>query len=315
MKIVITDCNTITTGDLSLDLFKELGDVKYYGVTPQIELAGILSDADAVICNKAQITREIIEKSKNLKYIGLFATGYNNIDIDCAREKGVTVCNAGSYSTGAVTQHTFSLMLELLGSTAKYIDFTQNGGWKTCPTFSGFSFPQYEIQGKTLGIIGYGAIGQSVAKVAAAFGMKVLAFTRTPKNDPAVTFTDLDSLLKDSDIISVHCPLTTQTDRMFNKDTFSKCKDGAYFINTSRGGVVGEEDLRDALISGKLAGAAIDVLTEEPMAKNSVLSDVPNLIITPHIAWAPFETRKRLLNIVFDNLQCFIKGEPKNVVS
>ena len=315
MKIVITDAQTVCDDKISLDSIKELGDTVVYPLCSAEELPERISDADIVICNKSQMTAEVLKGAPNLKYIGLFATGYNNIDISCAREHNITVCNAGSYSTSAVAQQVFAYILNHYNAVNRYNDFVQNGGWQQSPTFSVLCFPTDELKDKTIGIIGYGSIGKRVAEIALAFEMNVLVYTRTPKSDNRVRFTSLDELLKNSDIITPHCPLNEQSKEMFNKETFSKMKDRAFFINTARGGIINEQDLAEALKSGKLSGAAIDVLSEEPMSKDCVLKGVPNLIITPHTAWAPLETRKRLLGIVEDNIKAFLNGTPKNKVS
>lgn len=316
MKILIADCSTLTqNNDLSLTVFQEYGDVVYNPNISRDELLNTVHIYDMILCNKTIIDKPIFEKAKNLKYIGLFATGYNNIDIDTARELNITVCNAGSYSTSAVAQQVFAYILNHYNAINKYNSFVQSGGWQSTPTFSVLCFPTDELKNKTIGIIGYGSIGQRVAEIALAFEMKVLVYTRTPKNDSRVTFTSLDDLLAQSDIITPHCPLNEQSREMFNKYTFAKCKDGAFFINTARGGIVNELDLADALKTGKLSGAAIDVLQEEPMSHNCVLKGIPNLIITPHTAWAPLATRQRLLNIVQDNINAFLSGNPKNKIN
>lgn len=315
MKIVLTDCKTITKDDLDLSVFDKIGQTVYYDLTPPEKLAERVADADAIICNKTVISAEIMEKAKNLKYIGLFATGYNNIDVEEAAKRGITVCNAGSYSTQAVAQHTFAFILNHYNKVAKYGKFVDDGGWKNSKTFSPFVFPMHELAGKIIGIVGYGSIGREVAKIANAFSMKVLAFARTPKTDDTVTFTDLDTLVSTSDIVTVHCPLNSDSQYLFNKEMFGKFKEGAFFINTARGGVMVESALTEALKSGKLSGAAIDVLETEPMSKESELVNLQNLTVTPHVAWAPIETRERLLGIVTDNLESFIKGTPKNKVN
>lgn len=315
MKIVILDAQTITKGDVSLSTLSDFGEVVTYNLTKYEEIPERIKDADAVICNKTLLDENSLKDAKNLKYIGLFATGYNNIDIDYCSQHGITVCNAGSYSTNAVAQHTFALILEHFSNVGKYNNFCHDGGWQTAETFSPFVFPLNEISDKTIGIVGFGAIGQAVAKIALAFNMKVLAYNRSEKVFAGVTFVSLDTLLKNSDIVTVHCPLNAQSNEMFNKATFDKMKDGAFFVNTARGGVMNELDLIDALTSGKLGGAGVDVLSTEPMSKDSKLPNTKNLLITPHIAWAPIETRERLIDIVYDNIDCFVKGTPKNVVN
>lgn len=316
MKIFIADCATLTqNNDLDITVFEKYGDVVYNKNISRNELLNTVHEYDMILCNKTIIDRVVIESAKKLKFIGLLATGYNNIDITAAKESGIIVCNAGSYSTSAVAQQVFAYILNHYNAVNRYNDFVQNGGWQQSPTFSVLCFPTDELKDKTIGIIGYGSIGKRVAEIALAFQMNVLVYTRTPKSDNRVRFTSLDELLKNSDIITPHCPLNEQSKEMFNKETFSKMKDRAFFINTARGGIINEQDLAEALKSGKLSGAAIDVLSEEPMSKDCVLKGVPNLIITPHTAWAPLETRKRLLGIVEDNIKAFLNGTPKNKVS
>lgn len=316
MKILIADCATLAqNNDLPLTVFEKYGDVVYNPNISRDELLDTVHEYDMILCNKTIIDKPLFEKATKLKYIGLFATGYNNIDIDCAKERNITVCNAGSYSTSAVAQQVFAYILNHYNAINQYNNFVQNGGWQQSATFSVLCFPTDELKDKTIGIIGYGSIGRRVAEIALAFEMKVLVYTRTLKNDDRVQFVSLDELLEKSDIITPHCPLNAQSREMFNKATFAKMKDGAFFINTARGGVVNERDLADALNDGKLSGAAIDVLTEEPMQKDCVLKNIPNLIITPHTAWAPLETRRRLLGIAEDNIIAFLNGDPKNKVS
>lgn len=315
MKIVITDAQTITKGDISLDFLKKYGEVVIYPLTSKEEIAERLKDADAVICNKTPLNRETLAGAEKLKYIGLFATGYNNIDIDYCDEKGITVCNAGSYSTNAVAQHTFALILEHFTQVGKYNDFVQQGGWKNSPTFSPFVFDINELWGKTIGIVGYGSIGKAVGRIAHAFGMNVLAHSRNFKEVENGKFCSLDQLLQNSDIVTVHCPLNKDSEKMFTKETFNKMKKGAFFVNTSRGGVLCEEDLKEALESGRLSGAGIDVLETEPMKHDCCLLGVKNCVITPHIAWAHYETRIRLMEIVEHNLKSFINGTPTNKVN
>ena len=316
MKILIADCSTIVqNNDLNITVFEKYGDVVYNPNISRDQLLDTIHEYDMILCNKTIIDRTVIEKADKLKFIGLLATGYNNIDIIAARERDITVCNAGSYSTSAVAQQVFAYILNHYNAINRYNDFVQQGGWQNSSTFAVLCFPTDELKDKTIGIIGYGSIGRRVAEIALSFEMNVLVYTRTPKDDNRVKFVSLEELLKQSDIITPHCPLNEQSHEMFNKDTFAKCKDGAFFINTARGGIVNEQDLADALNSGKLSGAAIDVLNEEPMSKDCVLKGVKNLNITPHTAWAPLATRQRLLDIVEDNVKSFLDGNPKNQVS
>ncbi len=315
MKILITDSATVkSNNDLSLNILKNFGDVFEFEAITKAELLEQIIDTDILLCNKTLITKDIMDKSPTLKYIGLFATGYNNIDIDYAKEKGIVVCNAGSYSTNAVAQQVIGYILNHYCRLSEYDRFVKDGGWKRSPVFSPLVFSTDEVYGKTLGIIGYGNIAKAVEKAANALGMNVIVYTRTMReNDPK--FVDFDTLLNESDIISVHCPLNEQSREMFNKDTFKKFKDGAYFINTARGGVVNEQALFNALESDKLSGAAIDVLTFEPMKEDCVLFGAKNITITPHTAWAPLTTRKRLLDIVCDNIKAFLDGNSQNNVA
>lgn len=315
MKILITDAATLkANNDISLEIFQQFGDTIIHENINRTDLLKEAVDADIILCNKTIIDREIMEKADNLKYIGLFATGYNNIDIVTAKERGITVCNAGSYSTNAVAQQVIGYILMHYTKIPLYNDFVHGGGWKNAEVFSPLMFTGDEVFGKTLGIVGFGSIGKAVKKAAEGLGMNVLVHTRTIRDDGETKFVSLDELLTKSDIITLHCPLNEQSADMMNSESFAKMKDGAFFINTSRGGTVDEQALFDALESGKLSGAAVDVLKQEPMNKDCVLAKAKNLIITPHTAWAPLTTRRRLLQIVSDNISAFLKGEPQNKV-
>ena len=314
MKIVITDRATLGEG-INLDLIGAFGELVIYPHTNHTELIERIAEADVLICNKTVVDKQALDAAKNLRCILLFATGYNNIDISYAASRGIAVCNAGQYSTYAVAQHTFALMLRQASRVAEYSDFVLGGGWIRSPLFSAFEYPTHELYGKTLGIVGFGSIGRAVCDIALAFGMKVIVYTRTPKDDPRVKFVSFDTLLSESDYISVHCPLTDKTSKMFNSEAFGKCKEGAFFVNTSRGGVVDEIALASALNSGKLSGAALDVLATEPMSAECPLIGAKNITLTPHTAWIPVETRQRLIGIVADNLKAFLDGKPKNKVN
>ena len=315
MKLLLTDCATLrSNGDLPLDSLKRFGDIFEYENITRTKLLKEAADADIILCNKTVIDKEVFDAAEKLKYIGLFATGYNNIDIEYAKQKGVTVCNAGSYSTDAVTQQVIGYILMHYTAIPEYNEFVKNGGWKKSAVFSPLVFFSDEVAGKTLGIVGYGSIGKSVEKAAKGLGMNVIVYTRTVRENGETRFTDLDTLLKESDIVTLHCPLNAQSADMMNAEAFARMKDGAFFINTSRGGTVDENALYDALSSGKLSGAAVDVLKKEPMSKDCPLDKAPNLIITPHTAWAPLTTRKRLLGIVESNIEAFLKGVPQNKI-
>ncbi len=314
MKIVITDAQTVCDENISLDKIKELGDTTIYPLCPEENLAECIRDADIVVCNKSQMTAEVLSGAKNLKYIGLFATGYNNIDLDYTNKNGITVCNVPGYSTEAVAQHTFAFILALLNRVGEYNKTVLEGDWIKSQTFSYFPIPLLELAGKTIGIVGFGSIGRQVARIAKAFNMRVLVLNRSKISDPSVTQVDFDTLLRESDIVTLHCPLNADSADMMNGAAFRKMKKGAYFINTARGPLVDEYALKTALECGHLAGAGLDVLRNEPMSEDCPLFGAENCLITPHIAWAGVETRERLMDVVCENIKAFLRGEPQNVV-
>lgn len=313
MKVVILDAKTLTNDDIDFSVFDEFGEVTIYDYTKYNQIAERIKDAEIILCNKSIMNRMTLKDAKNVKYIGLFATGYNNVDIEYTNERNITVCNAGSYSTNAVAQHVFALILEHYNKVGEYNKFVKDGGWIHSEKFSPFK-PMKEMDGRTLGIVGYGSIGKKVAKIARAFDMKVLAYNRSPKKDESVRFVEMDELLEKSDIVSIHCPLNSDSEKMCNKEFFEKMKDGALFINTSRGGVVDEQALIDAVKSKKISGAGLDVVAVEPMEKHEEILDIDNIIITPHSAWAPVETRTRLVEIVKNNIKKWVAGAPVNVI-
>lgn len=315
MKIVILDWKTMTmNNDISPDCFKSLGEVSCYDYTPNELAAERIADAEAVLCNKVLITDEVMKKCPNLKYIGLFATGYNNIDIDFAAENGIVVCNAGEYSTMAVAQQVFAYILHHYNKISRYDDAVKNGEWIGSESFSYFLYATDELLGKTLSVVGYGSIGRAVAKIGSAFGMNVLVNTRTAPQSCPYTVTGLQAAVKQADVLTFHCPLTEATKGLVSKELVSQMKESAILINTSRGAVVNETDLADALKNHKISAAYLDVLENEPMRADTPLKALENCIITPHIAWAAYETRKRLLEIVYDNLDGFLKGSIRNSV-
>ena len=314
MKIVLTDAKTVTNGDLDLSVFSKYGELCIYETTTYAQTAKRLQDADAVLLNKTVLDANILSACPKLRYIGLFATGYNVIDTEYTRAHGITVCNAGSYSTDAVAQTVFAMILEHASRVASYDAFVKEGGWIASPTFSPFVYPTEELCGKTLGIIGCGYIGKRVAAIGAAFGMLPQFYSRSAHPECPFPQLDFETVLATSDYLTVHCPLTPQTDGMFDRAAFSKMKPGAYFINTARGGVLREQALFDALESGHLSGAAADVLSKEPMEPDCVLLHAKNITFTPHVAWAPLQTRKRLLGIAEQNLAAFLQGKPMHVV-
>lgn len=316
MKILLTDYSTLqSNNDLNMDILDRFGYVEKHGNITREELLKAVPDADIILCNKTVIDREVFNCAEKLKYIGLFSTGFNTIDISEAKKRKIPVCNAGGYSTNAVVQQVMGYILIHYTNIPKYNEFVHNGGWKSAEVFSPLVYPSDEVCGKTLGIIGYGNIGKAVRRAAEGLGMKILVNTRTPNAEKDTVYTDLDTLLMNSDVVTVHCPLTEQSRDMMNRDAFMKMKKGAFFINTARGGIVDENALFYALESGWLAGAAVDVIKEEPMKADCPLATAKNLIITPHTAWAPLATRERLLKIVAENLSAFLHGNTQNNVA
>ena len=322
MKIVVLDGYALNPGDLSWKGMEDFGDLTVYdrsSYDPKDEdiILERAKDADIILTNKTPLTKNVINNMPNLKYIGVLATGYDVVDIDAAKERGVVVTNIPSYGTTAVAQMTFALILELTNHVGEHNRAVHDGQWERSQDWSFTKHPLMELAGNTIGIIGYGRIGQNVGEIAQAFGMKVLANAKTPREElenEMVKFADLDSLLRDSDIISLHCPLTEDTEEMINKDSISLMKDSALLINTSRGGLINENDLAMALNEGKIAGAALDVVSVEPILSDNPLLKAKNTIITPHISWAPRESRLRLMNIAVENVKSFIDGNPKNLV-
>ena len=315
MKITVLDRCTVTSGDISFAPLEALGEVRFFDVLPPHEVALAIGESEAVIVNKARITDEIMEACPNLRFIGLFATGYNNIDIEAARRRGICVCNVPGYSTDSVTQHTFALILHFAARADDYAASVARGDWANASTFSYLSFPTFELRGKTLGVFGFGTIGRSVAAVALAFGMRVIAYVRRPVQFEGVEFVGLDELLARSDYLTLHCPLTDETRHLICRETIAKMKTGAFLINTARGGVIDEEALCEALNTGKLGGAGIDVLDTEPMRKDHPYLGAKNCYITPHVAWACAEARERLVRLVAENLKGFRDGNVINCVN
>ena len=315
MKIVIPDWSTMSAVNLGFSVFEEFGEVICCGTTKPEEAAEKIGDAEIVLVNKTPITAEVMDKCPNLRYIGLFATGYNNIDIPAATAHGITVCNAGTYSTDGVIQHTFSLLLSLAGNLPRYIQAVQEGEWERSATFSYFPYPVHEITGKTIAVIGYGSIGRGVAKVADAFGMHVIVHTRTVPQDCPYPIVSKEEAFRQADVLTVHCPLTEQTANLLCRENLALMKPTAYVINTARGGIADEQAVADALNEGRIAGYGTDVLVKEPMDPATPLKTAKNCIITPHIAWSALETRDRLVGIVADNLRNYLAGHPTNKVN
>lgn len=318
MKIVILDARALNPGDLSYDVVRQFGEVTEYQHTDtEEETIARIGSAEIILVNKVPINERILAACPNIHLICVQATGYNIVDVDAAAKRNIPVCNVPSYGTAAVAQFTFALMLELCHRIGHHDHAVHEGKWCQCTNFCFWDTPQMELGGKTLGIVGFGRIGQAVAKLGQAFGMKILAYSRTPKpaQGDLAAFVDLDTLLAQSDFVTLHCPLFAGNAKMINAESIAKMKDGAVLINTARGGLVDETALRDALVSGKLSGAAVDVISQEPMCEDNPLLSAPNCIITPHIAWAPKESRQRLLGCVVENIRCFLEGKPQNVVN
>ncbi len=320
MKIVVLDGYTLNPGDISWNALKELGELIVYDRTPYQNKAILnnIADAEIVFTNKTPIDKEILNKAPNLKYIGVLATGYNVVDVVVAKSKDIIVTNIPDYSSGAVAQFTMGLLLELCHNIGVHNISVKNGDWVKSKDFCYWNSPLIELAGKTLGLIGFGKIGKATAKLAQVFGLKVLVYTRTVDESLAtdrLQFVSLDNLLEQSDFVSLHCPLTTGTEKIINANTIAKMKKSAMLINTSRGPLVNEYDLTKALNESKIAAAAVDVVSEEPMKAENPLLNAKNCIITPHIAWAPKEARTRLMQIAVNNLQSFLKKNPRNVVS
>ena len=315
MKIAMLEAASVSRGDVSFDDIYKLGEVREFPLTPVDRIIENIGDAEAVLCNKTPFTAEIMESCPNLRYIGLCATGFNNVDLEAASRLGIVVTNVPAYSDMAVAQQVFAYILRCCNKTGDYDRFVKDGGWVRSPSFSAFEFPTVELDQKVLGIIGYGRIGHAVSRIARAFGMKVLVHTRTVRDEADVEFVPLDELLSRSDFITLHCPLTPETDGLVDIDFLKKCKPTAMLINTSRGAVVNENDLRYALDNDIIAAAGLDVLVKEPMSAENVLLDSDKCMITPHIAWSPIDTRRRLMKVVAENLAAFIAGKPINKVN
>ncbi|HSR03716.1 MAG TPA: D-2-hydroxyacid dehydrogenase [Proteiniclasticum sp.] len=317
MKIVILDGYAENPGDLSWDEFKTLGDLIVYERTPSELIRERIGEAEIVLTNKTPITKSVMEQCANLRYIGVLATGYNVVDVNQAKIQGVTVTNIPSYGTEAVSQFVFALLLEIAHHVGHHSKEVFKGRWQSSPDWCFWDYPLIELSGKTMGIIGHGRIGKTTGKIAQAFGMKVLVNTRTPEKElenERLSFVDLDELYEKSDVIVLHCPLLPTTEHMINKESIKKMKDGVILINNSRGPLIEEQDLYEALESGKVYAAGVDVVSSEPIQKDNPLLKARNLFITPHISWAPKETRKRLMEIAVGNLKAFLDEKPVNVV-
>jgi glycerate dehydrogenase len=316
MKIVLLDAHTANPGDVSWAPLEAIAPCDIHPRTPLAETVARCADAEIVITNKSVLNREIIESLPKLKYIGVTATGYNVVDVVTAKERGIVVTNVPGYSSPAVAQLVFALLLELTNHVGHHAQTVSDGRWVACPDFCYWDHPIIELSGRTLGIIGYGDIGSSVARIATAFGMKVLASKREWKTPPpdGVTPASIDEVFQNSDVISLHCPLTDATKHLVGERTLALMKPTAFLINTGRGPLVDEAALAQALNDGRIAGAGLDVLSVEPPKADNPLLGARNLLITPHIGWASHEARVRLIDLTAANLRAFLSGQPVNVV-
>jgi glycerate dehydrogenase len=320
MKIVVLDGYTENPGDLSWENLRELGDLTVYDRTPADEAGQIIArigDAEAVFVNKVPLSREILAACKTIRYIGVLATGYNVVDCEAARERGIPVTNVPAYGTSAVGQFAIALLLEICHHIGHHDSAVKQGRWSKHTDWCFWDFPLIELAGKTMGIIGFGRIGQTTGRIAGALGMGVIACDEYPNDQgrSIAVYVSLEELLARSDVIALHCPLSPATRGMINKDTIKKMKDGVIILNNSRGGLIVEEDLAEALNGGKVYAAGLDVISIEPIGEDNPLLGAKNCIITPHISWAPKESRLRLMDIAVENLRSFINGKPINVVN
>ncbi|WP_276362353.1 D-2-hydroxyacid dehydrogenase [Daejeonella sp. H1SJ63] len=318
MKLVVLDGYTLNPGDLNWEGIKQYGELQVHDRTPESQILERCRGAEIVFTNKTPLRENILEHLPDLKYIGVLATGYNVVDVDYAKKKGILVANVPGYGTASVVQMTFALLLELCQHVQSHSDSVFDGGWAASPDFCYWNHPLVELADKNIGIIGFGMIGQKVADVAAAFGMNVIAYSRRQSDQSHrknFRWAGLNELLTDSDVVSIHCPLFPETQGMINKESLKLMKKTAFFLNTSRGPLMVDQDLADALNAGVIAGAGIDVLSVEPPSENNPLFKAKNCLITPHIAWATKEARARLMGIAENNLSSFLNGNPVNIVN
>ena len=319
MKLVVTDGYTINPGDLSWEPLKEFGELVVFDHSPgdEDEMIRRIGDADILVANKAKVSRRVIDACPNLKFITIQAAGYDAIDYQYAKEKGIPLSNVPDYGSAAVAQYAIALLLAICGSVGHHVEAVRQGRWAESGEWCFWDYPMIELAGKTMGIIGFGRIGQAVGRIAAALGMKVLAYnrSRSESGEKIAEYVALDELLARSDVISLHCPAFPETVNIINKETIEKMKDGVMLINNSRGALVVEQDLADALNSGKVAAAAVDVVRGEPISKDNPLLHAKNCLITPHISWAPRESRQRIMDCTEANIRAFLEGKPQNVVN
>ncbi len=319
MRIVVLDSSPLSVGDISWAPLMELGDAEIYESTAPEDVLSRISGADAVLTNKVPLGEKEFSASPSLRYVGVLATGYNIIDIESARRHSITVTNIPSYGTESVAQFAMALLLELCHHIGEHSASVKSGRWAESGSWCYWDYPLIELSGKTMGIIGYGRIGRCTASLARAFGMRILAYDshqdKSEEEKGNCRYVSLDELLSSSDVIALHCALTDETKGMIDKEAISRMKDGVLIINNSRGPLIAEKDLAEALESGKVGGAAVDVVSSEPIAPDNPLLTAPNTIITPHISWASYESRKRLFDMAIDNLKAFIGGKSVNAVS
>ncbi|MGM0216563.1 D-2-hydroxyacid dehydrogenase [Enterococcus sp. AZ109] len=317
MKIVVLDGYTENPGDLSWDALEQLGELTVYDRTPQENVLERIGDAEIVLVNKVQLTKEILEEAPQVKYVGVLATGYNVVDIEAAKALGIVVTNIPTYGTNTVAQYAIALLLELCHQIGAHSETVKNGDWTNNLDWCYWNSPQMELADKTMGIIGFGRIGQQVGHIAQALGMKVIANDKGIKADTlaGAKLVELDELFAQSDVISLHCPLLPATEGLINKANIAKMKDGVLIINDSRGPLINEADLSEALNAGKVGGAAVDVVSTEPIQADNPLLTAKNMIITPHMAWGSRESRARLMEIAVNNVAKFQQGSAENVVN
>ena len=320
MNIVILDGYTENPGDLSWDALRELGGLTVYdrtSLTDEAEIISRIGGAEIVVTNKTPLTRNVLEACPNIKMISVLATGYNVIDCDCAKERGIPVSNVPTYGTASVSQFSIALLLEACHHIGHHDASVHAGHWANCADWCYWDYPLIELEGKTIGIIGFGRIGQAEGRVAKALGMRVLAYDLYPNDSgrALAEYTDLDTLYAQSDVITLHCNLTLENTRMINRETISKMKDGVILINNARGQLIDEQDVADALNSGKMGAAGLDVVYTEPIKADNPLLTAKNCIITPHISWAPKESRQRIMDTTADNIRAYLAGAPIHVVN
>ena len=317
MKIVVLDGFATNPGDLSWSALEALGEVVIYDRTHPSKIAECIGDADVVLTNKAPVTATTLETCKNIKYIGVLATGYNIVDVSAAKERNILVSNIPTYGTAAVAQFAIALLLEICHHAGAHNDMVKDGSWERCEDWCFWNYPLIELANKTMGLIGFGRIGQATGRIANALGMNVIAYDpqQSDSGHNIGKYVSLDQLLENSDVISLHCPLLPSTEGIINKDNIMKMKDGVIIINNSRGPLIVEQDLADALNCGKVYAAAVDVVSKEPIVATNPLLKAKNCLITPHISWATTESRKRLIGIAVENLRAFLSGNPVNIVN